>query len=247
MNLRNTLTGIGLVLVFSVSQIVSAHTLAPVSRGLVTQRPQGAGPQPGPQTGAQNRDDLNLTAEQKAQLKSINQSERDQLRALRSDQTLTPDQRKAKAQSIRQASRQQALGILTPQQQQAVGNNRHRRDAGDGGDERGARRRGPEGGRGPGGPRGNDLLNLSDEQKSQFKSIHENARSQIESVRNDSSLTPEQKQAKVRSIHQNTQQQVAGILTPEQREKMHEGRRGPGRRGGEGRPGGLFAPRGDRP
>ena len=120
MNLRNALIGIALILVFSASQAVSARTaVIHPSMGSTVQNPQGAG--------NQVRDDLKLSAEQKAQLKSIHQSERDQLMALRNDQTLTQDQKRAKAQSIRQASRQQLLGILTPQQQQALKSNRRGR------------------------------------------------------------------------------------------------------------------------
>src|ERR1700687_5631110 len=104
MNHRNALTGIALILVFSASQAVSAKT----ARGYLTtasviQNPSDAGDQ----AGDQDRVDLNLTAEQKAQLKSIHQSERDQLMALRNDQSLSEDQKRAKAQTIRQASRQQ--------------------------------------------------------------------------------------------------------------------------------------------
>ncbi len=233
MNHRNALTGIALILLFSASPAVHAKTTAGyLTTGSAIQKPQGAGDR--------DRADLNLTPEQKAQLKSIQQSERDQLMALRNDQTLTEEQKRAKAQSVRQASRQQLLGILTPQQQQALKNNRH---------ERGGR-----GDRG-GGPEGNDL-NLTAEQETQLKSIHEGAKSQIDAVRNDSSLTQEQKEVKLKSIHQNTLQQVSSILTPEQREKMRD--HGPGRRGGRGhdgqgdgqsrgRRGGLFGPQGARP
>ena len=55
-------------------------------------------------------------------------------------------------------------------------------------------------------------------------------------IRNDSTLTQEQKAEKIRSIHQSTRQQVSGILTPEQREKMREHRthRGEGEVGPRG-------------
>ena len=233
MNLRNVLCGIALVVLSASQAIYSKAAIIPQSASSTIQNPQG----PGPQAGAQSREDLNLTAEQKAQLKSIRQSEQDQLKALHNDQTLTQDQRAAKAQSIRQASRQQVLGILTPAQQQTIKSNRHGRG------DRGQRGRGPEGRRGADGPRGNHQLNLTADQQTQFKSIHESARTQIDAIRNDSTLAPEQKEAKLKSIHQNTKQQVSGILTPAQREEMrHHGRRGgPGGAGGRrgpGRPGG---------
>ena len=74
-----------------------------------------------------DRDGINLTADQKAQLKSIHQSTREQLLALRNDQTLSPEQRQAKARSIKEGVHQQMRGILTPQQQEFVKNNRRER------------------------------------------------------------------------------------------------------------------------
>src|SRR5882672_7451749 len=147
MNLKNALIVIASILVFSANQSVSAQSgVIHPSAGSAIQSPQAADPQ------AEKRDHLNLTAEQKAQLKSIHQSERDQLRALRNDQALTPEQKQAKAQSIRQATRQQQLGILTPQQQQALRNNRH---------ERGGRGRGGERGPQGEGREANHALNLT--------------------------------------------------------------------------------------
>ena len=71
-------------------------------------------------------------------------------------------------------------------------------------------------------------LNLSDTQKAQIKQIREGARSQADAVKNDSSLSADQKEAKLQSIHRDTHEQVNKVLTPEQRkrmrEKMHERR-----------------------
>jgi Spy/CpxP family protein refolding chaperone len=73
-----------------------------------------------------------------------------------------------------------------------------------------------------GGDRGGELakLNLSDDQKAQVKKIHEDAKSQAEGVKNDSSLSDAQKQSKLRSIHETAHEQVRQLLTPEQRAQM---------------------------
>jgi periplasmic protein CpxP/Spy len=68
-------------------------------------------------------------------------------------------------------------------------------------------------------------LNLTDDQKAQMKQIHESAKSQIEAVRNDSSLSDAQKKAKIGQIHRDTHKQVEAMLTPEQRKTMREWRR----------------------
>jgi periplasmic protein CpxP/Spy len=68
-------------------------------------------------------------------------------------------------------------------------------------------------------------LNLTDDQKTQMKKIHEGAKSQIAAVNNDSSLSADQKQAKIQSIHRDTHKQTEAILTPEQRQTMRQWRK----------------------
>lgn len=227
MNQKTTLAVLAAVFIFAGGQANSASS----QTSAVGQKPQVES--------ALRPDRLNLTAEQKAQFKSIHQSTREQLLALRNDQTLSPEQRQAKARSIKEGVHQQILGILTPQQQEIVKNKlRERRERGFG--------RGFARGDGSGdGER--SALNLTADQRSQLKSIHQSTRDQVNTIRNDATLTQEQKAEKIRSIHQSTRQQVSGILTPEQREKMKEGRRGgpgggPGRFGGRGHRGGPFGP-----
>jgi len=62
-------------------------------------------------------------------------------------------------------------------------------------------------------------LGLSDDQKAQIQKIHENMKSQMDAIKNDSTLSPDQKRAKMHEIHKASHEQVMQILTPEQREK----------------------------
>jgi periplasmic protein CpxP/Spy len=68
-------------------------------------------------------------------------------------------------------------------------------------------------------------LNLTDDQKAQVKQIREGARSQVDAVKNDSSLSAEQKEAKIKSIHRDAHMQMKKVLTPEQLKQMHENMR----------------------
>ena len=68
-------------------------------------------------------------------------------------------------------------------------------------------------------------LNLTDDQKAQMKKIHEDAKSQIAAVNNDSSLSADQKQAKIRSIRMSSHKQMEALLTPEQRQTQKEWRK----------------------
>jgi Spy/CpxP family protein refolding chaperone len=73
--------------------------------------------------------------------------------------------------------------------------------------------------------RGRPDLNLTGDQKAQMKKIHEGAKAQIEVVKNDSSLSADQKQGKIQQIHQGTHKQIEAVLTPEQKKTMREWRR----------------------
>ena len=64
--------------------------------------------------------ELNLTDDQKAQLKPIVQDEVQQLRAVNDDASLTADQKKAKFTEIRQSHRTQMVSILNPEQQKKL-------------------------------------------------------------------------------------------------------------------------------
>ena len=65
-------------------------------------------------------------------------------------------------------------------------------------------------------------LNLTDNQKAQIQQIREGARSQAEAVKNDSSLSAEQKETKIHEIRRDSHEQVKKVLTPEQSKQMHE-------------------------
>ena len=63
-------------------------------------------------------------------------------------------------------------------------------------------------------------LNLTDDQKAKMKDLRQQTRQQVQAVRNDSSLAPEQRAAKIREIRRNNMKRMQSILTPEQR-KQH--------------------------
>jgi Spy/CpxP family protein refolding chaperone len=67
-------------------------------------------------------------------------------------------------------------------------------------------------------------LNLTDDQKAQMKKIREDAKSQIDAVKNDTSLSAEQKQAKMKEIRRDSHKHVMSMLTPDQRKTMKQWR-----------------------
>jgi len=63
-------------------------------------------------------------------------------------------------------------------------------------------------------------LNLSDDQKQQLKPILQNEFQQLKAVKDDTSLSDDQKRTKVGEIRGNAKSQMSTILTPDQQKKL---------------------------
>jgi len=63
-------------------------------------------------------------------------------------------------------------------------------------------------------------LNLTDAQREQFQQIARDMRKQGMAIRQDSSLTDEQKKEKMQALRKQSHQQLFSILTPEQKEQL---------------------------
>ena len=80
-------------------------------------------------------------------------------------------------------------------------------------------------------------LNLTSDQQADLKSIRESAKQQVQAIKNDSSLTSEQKKAKFQELRKSTHEQMMAKLTPDQQAKFkemrkeHRGHRRHGRKG----------------
>jgi periplasmic protein CpxP/Spy len=64
--------------------------------------------------------ELNLTDDQKTQIKPILQGEVKELQGIKADASLSDDQKKAKATEIHSSSKSQISAILTPEQQKKL-------------------------------------------------------------------------------------------------------------------------------
>lgn len=149
---------------------------------------------------------LNLTAEQQTQITTILQSSRAQSQGVRQDSTLTAAQAQERVKAIHKASRDAVMNVLTPAQQTQLRQMMAQKRAGKGVN---ARKMAQE-------------LNLSDAQKEQMKSIRQRSTAAIMAVRNDTSLSPEQKRAQMKTIRTQVKDSIDAVLTPEQQAKMQE-------------------------
>ncbi len=143
-----------------------------------------------------------LSAEQKQQLRDLRNSARDQAAIIRSDQTLTPQQRQAKLQALRASTREQMQSILTPEQQQAFAARRAAAKA-----------------------KFAAKLGLTADQMSKLKDLRTSTHQQRQAVLQNSSLTNDQKQAQLSQIRQASQAQLSTLLSPDQLQKLHQMRR----------------------
>jgi Spy/CpxP family protein refolding chaperone len=65
-------------------------------------------------------------------------------------------------------------------------------------------------------------LNLTAEQQAKVKPILEDQNKQMKTMREDTTLTQEQKREKMKQLHESTHSQINDILTPEQQKKFAE-------------------------
>jgi Spy/CpxP family protein refolding chaperone len=136
---------------------------------------------------------LQLTVEQKKQMRELRLSARDQAAILRNDQSLTGDQKAAKLKALHASTREQMKAVLTPAQQTAFAERRAAHQA-----------------------RFAAKLGLTPEQQTKLKDLFVSNRQQRQAVLTKASMTNEQKQAQLSEIRQTNKAQLATILTPEQ-------------------------------
>jgi Spy/CpxP family protein refolding chaperone len=169
---------------------------------LLAQQATAPAPETTTQSAASTTAKPQLSAEQKSQLRSLRNSERDQAAIIRNDQTLTAEQKQAKLKALRASTREQMKSVLTPEQQKAMAEHRAEVKASFAA-----------------------KLGLTADQQSKLKDLRRSNREQRQAVLKNTTLTNEQKQAQLSQIRQATQAQLATILTPEQLEKFHQMRR----------------------
>ncbi|MGA2444781.1 MAG: hypothetical protein ABSG50_05030 [Opitutaceae bacterium] len=157
---------------------------------------------------------LGLTAEQKAQLKTIRAQTAEAVQAIRANAALTADQKRAQAVTAWKTSREQMRALLTPDQQaklaqikshpwrlNALAVSRVRM-----------------------GLLANQL-GLTSDQRAKIRDIHTKTVTVVNPIRADASLTPEAKRAKVRELVEASRTEIHGVLTPEQEAKLQRIRR----------------------
>lgn len=170
--------------------------------------------------GGQMAQKLNLTDDQKAQLKTVNEGYRKQLSDLKADTALSADERKTQFSALQKSHREEMNKIFTDDQKRMLADGRSKMQG----------RGHMGGGRGAKGGANFDKmkqeLNLTDDQAAKLKTQREQLRTQMKTINSDSTLTADQKKEKAKQLFSQQKEQLKTILTPEQLAKMQSMRKG---------------------
>jgi Spy/CpxP family protein refolding chaperone len=164
--------------------------------------------------------ELNLTADQQAKVKQIMEANHTKMQAIRNDQSLTQDQRQEQMRTLHESMKKDMAAVLTPDQQQKMATMH----------ERGGKMGGPMMAGNP--QRVAKELNLTADQQTKMKSIMQSANQQERTIKQNQSLSQDDKHAQIKQLRDSTKSQISAILTPDQQQKfaqMHTGKGGHGR------------------
>ncbi len=158
---------------------------------------------------------LNLSEDQKAKMKAINEEFKNEMDALKS-QKFSEDVMKEKRMAIMKSRKEKIAAILTPEQKKqwedmkpGKGDKDHQK-----GDKRESREEKFEAMA--------KELNLTADQSAKFKVLQSSLRTKIKDIRSSTSLTEEQKKSEMKEVFKNHKKSVEEILTPEQRKQMKD-------------------------
>ncbi|MFT3949972.1 MAG: hypothetical protein QM763_23605 [Agriterribacter sp.] len=160
---------------------------------------------------------LNLSAEQQAQMKKIHEDFKGKMDNLeKSEATITLKDYREKKKMFETQRHEQIQNVFTKEQKDQLAKMHSERGRKfDGGP-----RRGFDGGRGRGMDRMKAELGLSDEQSAKMKALQEDARAKMKSIRENQSLSEDEKKQQVMAAFKNQREGMNKILTPEQQKKM---------------------------
>lgn len=167
--------------------------------------------------GRQQMSGLNLNDDQKKQVKELNESYHKQFADLKKNTSMSVGDFRTKSAALRKEQHEKMQSILTPEQKNQLA----------------AQRKVMAGRMKEGQAKRFDKmktqLGLTDEQSRKLKESQEGVQTKIKSIREDKSLTDDQKKEQVKAVFKQQKEQFKSVLTPEQLEKMKAGK--PGRRG----------------
>jgi len=161
---------------------------------------------------------LNLSAEQKAKLKTLREDFKKQHNALKEQEaTLTVAQMKEKRKALADQQRSQFESILTKEQKDQLAHMKIEKKG------NGQFRNGSKGKRYEAARMAEDL-NLSADQKAQIAKLREDFTTQALAIRHNTSLNKQAQKQALKELHEKNKKQMKSVLTEEQIEKLESQR-----------------------
>ncbi len=201
-------------------RILSLVSMIALGTGLAfTQPPAGGRMQHGQMHGkkmmaGKMAKDLNLSEDQKAQLKKVRQEYGEKIKAIKDNDKLTQGDARKQIEALHEAQKAASDKVFTAEQKAKMKEmQEHRR--GRMKEEAAANV-----------ARMQVRLGLSEAQVAKVKEQQASMQSKMQALRNNKDLSKEQKKAQVESLMKAHKANMASILTPEQQQKMQEGHRG---------------------
>lgn len=156
---------------------------------------------------------LNLTADQKQQMKAANDDYRKQLAGLQNNNSITLGEYKTQLAALHKSHKDKVSSILTDEQKKAMA----------------ARRQDAQKRMHHAGEASLDKmkqnLNLSDDQVAKIKAQREDLHTKIKAIRENTSLLPEQKKSQVKDLFVQQKDNLKSVLTADQLSKLDAMRR----------------------
>ncbi len=157
----------------------------------------------------ENLEKLNLRDDQKSQIKTLNETFRQQMQDLNKNKSISTDEQKEKRKELVKEHKEKISSILTPEQ---------RKQAQDESREYAAHKHGKMHGKRFGGMTKD--LNLTPEQSTKMKDLNAALRNNIQSIRQNTSLSKEEKKEQMKSLMKKHKNDMEDLLTNEQKEQL---------------------------
>lgn len=159
---------------------------------------------------------INLSDEQKKKAKELNESYQKQFAELRKNSSMTVGDYRTKTAALKKEQHEKFQALLTPEQKTQIATQRKNRE------------QKMKEGQAKRFDKMKSTLGLTDEQSKKLKEGQAGFQDKIKSIRENQSLSEDQKKEQVRAIAKEQHEQFKSVLTPEQLQKMKSGRKGRG-------------------
>ena len=157
--------------------------------------------------------DLNLTAEQKEQMKAIRETTKQQLADLRKNDNISVKEYREKMSAIRKEQKEKMTSIFTPEQKEKIAKSRE------------AQKEKMQAMRTERLEQMKTKLNLSDEQVAKIKATNEAQKEKAKAIRENGQLSQSEKKQQLMTLKGENKEAFKKILTEEQIQKFEEMRK----------------------